>query len=347
MLRLVAAVCALSTLPIAAFADQPIQVERVAVQRSAHTIERSLVGTVQAQENYPVSFRTGGMITEVAAEIGDHLQQGDLIARLENITALAQRDAAAASLDAARAQLTQAETTRDRTQGSLDRGTATQSDLDRAYQAFIAAQSAFRQAETQLSKAQQAVDDTELRADEAVIVVDRFAHTGEIVGAGTAIAELASETRLEIQIDVPDTAGLDDLSYLPVTVIPIDGGAEIAAQVSEISPVVSSAGTVSVTALLPDNTDIAIGTLVRIQVTLPGSGDFIVPAEALTLSAGAPAVWVVDPVTNAVSARQVTISRYDETSVYISGGLTEGDLIVGRGAHSLFDGRIIATGAAK
>ena len=347
MFRLVATVCALSILPIAAFPDQPILVEMVKVQRSASTIERSLVGTVQAQENYPVSFRTGGMITEVAAEIGDRLEQGDLIARLENITALAQRDAAAASLEAALAQLTQAETTRDRTQGSLDRGTATQSDLDRAHQAFIAAQSAYRQAETQLSKAQQSVDDTELRADEAVIVIDRFANAGEIVGAGTAVVELASDTRLEVQIDVPDTAGLDQLSQLPVTIIPIDGGSEIAAQVSEISPVLSSAGTVSVTAVLPDNTNIAIGTLVRIQVTLPGTGDFIVPAEALALSAGNPAVWVVDPNTNAVSARQVSISRYDETSIYINEGLTEGELIVGRGAHSLFDGRIIAIGADK
>ncbi|OUD10318.1 hypothetical protein BVC71_02055 [Marivivens niveibacter] len=347
MFRLIAATCALFTLPIAAFSDQPVLVEIVEVQKSAQTIERSLVGTVQAQDDYPVSFRTGGMIAEIAAEIGDHLEQGDLIARLENVTAMAQRDAATANLEAALAQRTQAETTRDRTQGSLDRGTATQSDLDRAQQAFIAAQSAYRQAETELSKAQQAVDDTEIRADEAVIVIDRFANAGEIVGAGTTVAELASDSRLEVQIDVPDTAGLDQLSQLPVTIIPIDGGSEITARISEISPVVSSAGTVSVTALLPDNTDIAIGTLVRIQVTFPSTGDFIVPAEALALSAGNPAVWVVDPNTNAVSARQVSISRYDETSIYISDGLVAGDLIVGRGAHTLFDGRIITTGADK
>jgi membrane fusion protein, multidrug efflux system len=64
-----------------------------------------------------------------------------------------------------------------------------------------------------------------------------------------------------------------------------------------------------------------------------------IPASALTKSDGQPAVWVVDPETLTVSARNVEILRFDPATVTISQGLDEGDVVVTAGVQALHPGQ--------
>ena len=58
-------------------------------------------------------------------------------------------------------------------------------------------------------------------------------------------------------------------------------------------------------------------------------------ARALTERHGHPAVWVVDQATHKVSLRQVEVARFDQSSVLISRGVTDGDVVVTAGAQAL------------
>jgi multidrug efflux pump subunit AcrA (membrane-fusion protein) len=61
-----------------------------------------------------------------------------------------------------------------------------------------------------------------------------------------------------------------------------------------------------------------------------------VPASALTEAHGRPAVWVVNPATHKVALREVRVARYDQSSVLISHGLTNGDMVVTAGVQALY-----------
>lgn len=73
--------------------------------------ERNVItasGTVEATEA-DLGFQAGGRVMEVVPREGDVVQQGDVIARIEQDELRARRDAAAAQLQAARAQLAELE----------------------------------------------------------------------------------------------------------------------------------------------------------------------------------------------------------------------------------------------
>jgi multidrug efflux pump subunit AcrA (membrane-fusion protein) len=73
------------------------------------------------------------------------------------------------------------------------------------------------------------------------------------------------------------------------------------------------------------------------------------PGTALTQSQGKPAVWIVDPESKTVSLLPVTVGHYDTSSISVTDGLKDGDLVVTAGVQALRPGqevRLLETGAA-
>ena len=71
---------------------------------------------------------------------------------------------------------------------------------------------------------------------------------------------------------------------------------------------------------------------IEARIARPGSG-FALPIAALAEQGGKPVVWLVDPATGTVSARQVSVTGYDERGAIIGAGLSEGDLVVAAGTQ--------------
>ena len=66
-----------------------------------------------------------------------------------------------------------------------------------------------------------------------------------------------------------------------------------------------------------------------------------VPWQALTSTAQGPAVWRVDPETMSVSLVRIVVGAYRDTLVEVAEGLSEGEMVVGRGAQALYPGRVV------
>jgi multidrug efflux pump subunit AcrA (membrane-fusion protein) len=62
---------------------------------------------------------------------------------------------------------------------------------------------------------------------------------------------------------------------------------------------------------------------------------FVLPGTALNETDGRPAVWVVDPQRQTVDLRSVEVLRYDASSIAISRGLEDGEIVVTAGVHAL------------
>jgi RND family efflux transporter MFP subunit len=77
------------------------------------------------------------------------------------------------------------------------------------------------------------------------------------------------------------------------------------------------------------------GASVRSRMRLHSDNAFVLPGTALNETDGRPAVWVVDPQHQTVDLRSVEVLRYDASSIAISRGLEDGEIVVTAGVHAL------------
>jgi RND family efflux transporter MFP subunit len=184
-------------------------------------------GYVTARRQATVSAKITGKVTEVLIEEGMRVQEGAVLARLDDTEARAQLSLARAQLTAARsqqaevrAQLDQAERDHTRQQElyrrqlvaaqALDAAVA-QRDTLRAKLASTAEQ--IRVAEESVAVAQVQLDNTVIRAPFSGVVIAKAAQPGEMIspisaGGGftrTGIGTIVDMDSLEIQVDVNES----------------------------------------------------------------------------------------------------------------------------------------------
>ena len=200
----------------------------VAVAREVEIGERQTVlnasGYVTARRQATVSSKVTGTVVEVLIEEGMAVDEGQVLARLDdtNVAAArrlseAQLDQATASLAETRVRLAEAELNLERAERLVADRVASQADLDAASAeaASLAARlesqgEAVRVAERQVALGRQSLEDTVIRAPFAGIVVAKNAQPGEMIspaaaGGGftrTGIGTIVDMGSLEIEVDV-------------------------------------------------------------------------------------------------------------------------------------------------
>lgn len=325
-----------------AVADQPLRAEVITVEERPLVQSLRFIGTVEPRASYTAAFRSNGRVVEITADTGDIVEEGAVIARLDDTQARLAEAAAAAAMVAAEAMLEQARTERNRTGERLARGVGTRAQMDEAEEALLAAEAAARQAQTRVEIARQALEDTVIRAAEQAVVITRSADVGEVVGPERPVFTLARAGEREALFLVPDRAGLDQFLGREVRLRPGDGGRSLDATVTEIAPMLGPSGTVSIRARITVSDDMPpFGAMIEASLDLEGPTRFVVPWTALTATAEGPAVWIVDPDNGTAHLQTVVVDRYGDANVVLSGGLQPGMRVVGAGSQSLYEGRAV------
>ena len=183
-------------------------------------------GYVTPRRRATVSTQITGTLTQVLIEEGDHVQKGQVLARLEDSALRAGLDAARANLASAQAQiasaqaqLTQAQSDQQRQTELLASGMVTKAAGDQARTAVataVAQLDARRReadaAKAQLGQAQVNFDYSVVRAPFAGVVTEKAAQVGEIVsplsaGGGftrTGVGTIVDMDSLEVEVDVAE-----------------------------------------------------------------------------------------------------------------------------------------------
>jgi RND family efflux transporter MFP subunit len=181
-------------------------------------------GYVTARRQATVSAKITGKVAEILIEEGMRVQEGDVLARLDDTEARAQLALAQAQLTATRsqlaeirAQLTQAERDYTRQRGLADRQLISAQALDAALAQRDMLRARLANTEEQIRVAREAVtvaqvqlDNTVVRAPFSGVVVAKAAQPGEMIspmsaGGGftrTGIGTIVDMDSLEIQVDV-------------------------------------------------------------------------------------------------------------------------------------------------
>jgi RND family efflux transporter MFP subunit len=181
-------------------------------------------GYVTARRRATVSAKVTGKVVEVSIEEGMTVEEGEVLARLDDSNvraalelARAQLAAAGAALGETEVRLADARREQGRAQELLVAGVGSQQELDRSQAEAdslaarrVSEQSAVGVAERALAVQRQALEDTVIRAPFAGVVVSKDAQPGEMIspvsaGGGftrTGIGTLVDMESLEVEIDV-------------------------------------------------------------------------------------------------------------------------------------------------
>ncbi len=320
---------------------RPVRTVIVAMQEGGETV--SLTGQIQAQEELSLAFRVGGRLIERAVNVGDRLQPGQRVGRLESITAENAVLSARANLAAADAQLTEARLEFERQQTLLGRGVAPRAVVERALAARQTAQARADAARAQLDTAREQLGYTELLADSAGAVTARGAEPGEVVTAGQMIVRVARKGGRDAVLYVPArvkelAVGLDPEVTVTLT---SDPGVRTTGRVREVSPQADPVTrTFEVRVGLTDPPEaMRLGSTVTGTILFGSAPGILIPASALTAANGEPAVWVIDPATHTVSLRNVEVERFGVADVLIGSGLAPDDVVVTAGVQALRPGQ--------
>ena len=310
-----------------------VEVQRVELTKAAKTI--TLTGEIRAQVESDLGFRTDGRITERLVGVGDHATSGQVLAKLDPQEQQAAVDAEESEVRAAEAKFSNETSNLARQKLLLAAKANPPSEYDRAEESFRTAQSSLKAANARLGTAHDTLAQTELRAGNAGTITARNAEIGQVVSAGQRVFVLAHDGSRDAVFNVNESVfGQQPIDRnIPIQIkLVTDPSIHTSGKVRETTPTLSGAGgTLAIKVELDESLPaMTLGAAVYGEGPRP-----LDSLEAITLSpgsltsaAGQPSVWIVDPATGAVSARQITIARYETNRVIVAAGLRPGDLVV-------------------
>ncbi|WP_206530103.1 efflux RND transporter periplasmic adaptor subunit [Nordella sp. HKS 07] len=323
-------------------APAPRAVRTVTAERHEAGIPVFLTGRIEAEDEVALGFRISGRLIENHMKLGDRVEAGQIVARLEPQNETNALRAAQANLASAQGELTKARNHFERQDRLMKGGWTTRANHDQAVQALQSAEAQVEAAEAQLNTAHDALSFTELKADAPGVVIAVGPPAGEVVQVGQMIIRLARKDGRDAVFDVPanviSTAPGDPLITVSLT---SDPSVTAKGRVREVSPQANpGTRTFEVKVGLTDPPELMrLGATVNGRMEMEAVPFIEVPASSLTRGGQQPAVWVVDPSNLTVSMRNVDVMRFDPATVALSGGLDVGEIVVTAGVQALYPGQ--------
>jgi membrane fusion protein, multidrug efflux system len=317
-------------------------VRTTTVEKSTTGTQVSFTGRIEAEDEVALAFRISGRLVESSGKLGDRLQPGQVVARLEPQNELNALRQAQAGLAAGQGQLTQARNHFERQETLLAQGWTTRANFDVATQALQTAQSQVDAAEAQLKTAHDLVSFTELKADAPGVITATGPSAGEVVQAGQMIFRIARKDGRDAVFDVPAqlirSAPSDPRIAVSLTDDPSVTASGRVREVAAQANAVTRTFEVKVGLTEPPPA-MRLGATVTGRLETDAVPIIEIPATALTRSNQQPAVWIVDPASRTVSIRNVDVLRFEQAQVVVSRGLEPGEIIVTAGVQAMHPGQ--------
>jgi multidrug efflux system membrane fusion protein len=323
---------------------RPVQLTQVNIGGVAPSAV--FAGEIKPRYETDLGFRISGKIVERKVDIGAKVQRGEVLARLDSADVDLQARAAQTELDAAEADFAFATAEYERYQELFNQKMIGASTLDTKRTVRDIAKLKAGHAQALLAVTQNQVGYALLLAPEDGVITAMFAEAGQVVTQGQAVMRLARQIEPEVSINVPESR-LDELRSAPTLLVELLArpGKHYPARVREIAPVAEpTTRTFNVRiSVLEADAEIEWGMTARVAVLGNGASHAVLLPLSSVYHAtdGAPAVWIYDQESHAVSLRKVTLGAYREDGVLIEDGLRQGEWVVSAGVHKLQPGQVV------
>ena len=288
---------------------RPVRVMTVTKTVGGETV--SLTGNIQAQTEVNLSFRIDGRMIQRNVNVGDVVKPGQLVATLNADNEENALQSARASLAAARAQLVEARNNYDRYKTLLAQRFVAEAEFDRFAAILKTAQAQVDSAQAQVNIAQNRLGYAQLVADAGGTVTAVGAEPGEVVQAWPDDRADRASGRTRCRLRRIAARSRTALRPIPRSRSrsPTDPKVTATGRVREVSPRADPVtGTFRVrVGLTNPPAAMRLGTTVTGRMQLDSAAGIEIPASAVIRSDRQPAVWIVDPKTGTVSARNIEV----------------------------------------
>src|SRR5213593_603173 len=325
--------------------DSRLQSPRVEVFKAepAGSDSRTFTGIVEARVQSDLGFRVAGKILERSVDVGQRVQKGQPLMRLDpedlRLSAAAQQ----ANVEAARAKYTQAKADETRSGMLVKSGVISPREYDQDRAALDTAKAQLEAAEAQARVSNNSSEYAILLADADGVIVRTLSEPGQVVAAGQTVIQLAHDGPREALINLPEGVRPDlgaiasarlygqDQMY-QARLRELSDAAEPASRTFEARYVLEGEA-----ASAPLGSTVTI-TLLTKQTS--GNQSVRVPVAALYDRGSGPGVWIVDDKSE-VKFRPVQIGSIGQEEVVVSHGVQAGEKVVALGAHLLHEGQVV------
>ncbi len=296
--------------------------------------ERWFPGRAQATQEINLAFEVPGQLVERPVNVGDTVEQGRVLARLDP------RDYEN-ELKAARAVRNRSRATYSRRAQAAKTGAVSRQEVDDARATFEASQA-------RVEIAEKALEDTVIRAKFAGTVATTYVENFQNVQAKQPILRVLDTSRIEMWIDIPESL-ISFVPYVRDARVRFDAfpGREMPAEITEVGNEASLTTRTYPVKLIMEQPD---GVTILPGMAGEASGRVEVPGEAATRGVEIPLsalgtddnessfVWVIDEATSTVGKRPVEVVRVTPRGVLVE-GLEVGERIATAGAGTLVEGQ--------
>ena len=309
--------------------EQSTRVKTVQVQSVTDAVTLNYSGTAEASQVIPLSFRTTGTVEKIFVEVGDPVKKGQLLATLD-------ASDLQSIYNTTLAKYQQAEDAYNRLKQVYEEGSLPEIK-------WVEMQSNYDQARSALELAKNNLDKCSLVAPVNGLVGRRNIEPGQssINLAGAPIELVKIETVL-VKISVPENEinRIREGQEANISVSAL-GGKTYQGKVTNVSPVAEMISRTYSAKIMIDNTglDLKPGMVCDVSMNLGETGSvLVVPKKAVSKeSNGMTYVFLVNPASNTVSKKYVTVGNYRDSGIQILEGLNEGQVVVCEGGEKLSD----------
>ncbi|MEM5331238.1 efflux RND transporter periplasmic adaptor subunit [Paraburkholderia sp. JHI2823] len=304
-----------------------------------------LPGTLRGYVEAPIYSRANGYVRRWYADIGAHVQQGQLLAEIDTPEIDQELAQAEAQREQAASTLALAKTSFDRAQQLRQRDAVSQQELDDRQGAFNTDEANLAAAEANVRRLAQMKSFQRIVAPITGIITQRNVDIGDLVnagngGAGHALFSIAQADPLRLYLDVPQTYAQQVAVGQHVSVteqelpgVTFDGTVTRTAEAIDVAT-----RTLQAEIALPNHDGKLLpGAYVQAALQTDAKGLLTVPANSLLFRSEGPRLAVVDA-DGKVKLKPVEIALDLGQTLEISGGLEATDRVVLNPSDSIADG---------
>ncbi len=295
----------------------------------------ALPGTVREVNTVKASFKAAGQLLRVSVKEGDYVQRGQVVAQLD-------AEDYQIGLDAALSQYNQLKSEVERLRTLKERNSVSANEFEKA-------EAGLEQALSNVQNRRNQVAYCTLHSPASGYVQDVYAHSGEMVDAGTTVFTIIDVSQMQVEVQLP--ADLyrrrDDMRAYTAKV----GDKEYQLSLVSIAPKADGTQMYKMLLALPADRALTVASGTNVEVTIaldsPQSHAvsgvtpevvYTLPISAIGHDEAQPFVWIV-AADSTLQRRNVTLGTVGtEGTAQIVAGLQPADRVVRAGVAHLSEG---------
>jgi len=328
----------------------PVKISKV--QRGNITESYSFTGNIQPWKEVNIVPDLPGKVARIYVEVGDRVEQGQILAELDTRTAKLQLEQAEAGLAVAQANFHSASRDWERMQNLHKKGTLSPQQYEKAQLAYEAAKAQLQQAKAALNLAKHQLEVSIMKAPFNGIITGKNINEGEYINPamggmrpqGSSVVTLMDLSKVKIEVHVSERdVGKIHIGQKANITVDAYPGRRFHGEVSNINPAadpMTRSFAVEITVANPEM-KLRAGMFARVEiVTAERKNVLLIPVDGILSKGSKSYAFVVE--NGKARKRPLQLGLQEGSMVQVVSGLQEGEKIITIGKEMVKDGTEVA-----